>query len=457
VSIDWHVLAFTAAVSLLTGLIFGLVPAAHASAIDLSESLKTGVQRSVSPGRISWLRDALAVTEVALSVMLVIGAALMVKSLWKLSHVDPGFRPESILTARITPNPSFCANAGRCVSFYSDLTERVRAVPGVEETALVSLLPLNGRVDGFAADVEGHARAANGAAPMIFETAITHDYLQLMRIPVVQGRAFTSADESETAEPVALISASTARRYWPNESAVGKRIKPVFVDTWMTIVGVVGDVNEDSLAARLPAWAEGAIYEPYGNASALTSNHRPPQPTDMTLMVRTARDGAGIGAALRKVVAGLNSEVPVSETATMSSVVSKSESASRSTMSLFAIFATLALALGAIGIYGVVSYSVAQRTPEIGVRMALGAQRGDVLRLVLARGARLTSIGVAAGLFGAVATTQLIESLLYGVSAVDPATYAAVAAIVASVALFACYVPARRAMRVDPMVALRHE
>jgi predicted permease len=457
VAMDWRVLVFTAVVALLTGVIFGLAPALHASKIDLTESLKTGGQHSAAMGASHRLRSALAITEIALAVMLVTGAGLMVKSLWVLSHVNPGFQTESTVTARITPNESFCANFARCLGFYNDLVGRVRALPGVEEAALVSVLPLNGRVDAFAADLEDRPRAADNSAPMIFETVITPGYLRLMGIPLLQGRAFTTADQSPGAPPVALISASTARKYWPNQSAIGKHIKPVFVDTWMTIVGVVADVNEDSLAAKLPSWAEGAVYDAYGNASLLTPRHGRQQPTEMTLVVRTTKDQASITSALREAVSNLNAEVPVSEVQTLRAVVTESVSAPRSTMSLFTIFAALALVLGTVGIYGVVSYSVAQRTSEIGVRMALGAQRRDVLRLVMGHGTRLALVGVAAGIAGAFAATRAMASLLYGVTATDPLTFIAVVILLAVVTLAASYIPARRAMRVDPMVALRYE
>jgi putative ABC transport system permease protein len=457
VTLDWRVLVFTAVVALLTGVIFGLAPALHASKIDLTESLKIGGQHSAAMGVSHRLRSVLAITEIALAVMLVTGAGLMVKSLWVLSHVNLGFQTESIVTARITPNESFCANFARCLGFYNDLVGRVRALPGVERAALVSVLPLNGRVDGFAADLEDHPRAADNSAPMIFETVITPDYLRLMGIPLLQGRAFTTADESPGAPPVALVSASTARKYWPNQSAVGKHIKPVFVDTWMKIVGVVADVNEYSVAAKLPSWADGAVYDAYGNASLLTPRHGRQQPTEMTLVVRTSNSQVNYAGLLRRSVAGLNPEVPVSEVQTLRAIASESVSAPRSTMSLFAIFAALALVLGAVGIYGVVSYSMVQRTSEIGIRLALGAQRRDVLHLVVAYGLRLAFAGVVAGIAGALAATRAMSSLLYGVSATDPLTFIAVAILLAAVTLAACYIPARRAMKVDPMVALRYE
>jgi predicted permease len=456
VSIDWRVLAFAAGIAVLTGLILGIVPAMYASRIDLTESLKTGGQLSAAAAS-HRLRSALAITEVALAVVLVIGAGLMVKSLWELSHVNPGFRSESVLTARITPNMAFCAEPARCQSFYDDLTDRVRALPGVEDAALVSVLPLDGRLKFFSADLEDHPRNPKDPASVIFESVIKPEYLRVMGIPLLQGRPFTSADTAPGAEAVALVTASTAKKYWPNQNAVGKHVKPVFMNDWITIVGVVGDVNEVSLAARLPEWADGAIYTPYGNNASAGGRHGRAQPTEMTLVLRTASDRGHFAEAVRTTVAALNPEVPVSEVKTLRTVVSDSETAPRSTMSLFAIFAVLALVLGAVGIYGVISYSVAQRTPEIGIRMALGAQRRDVMRLVMREGVRLALVGVGIGIVGALAATRLMSSLLFGVSATDPVTFAVVASLLTAVALAACWIPARRAARLDPIVALRYE
>jgi predicted permease len=457
-SIDWRVMVFAIVLSLLTGLVFGLAPAFFTSKINLTNSLKIGTRES-APMRMGahGLRNLLVVGEIALAMILVSGAGLLVKSLWELSHVNPGFQAESIVTARITPNESFCAEFARCLGFYGDLLDRTRALPDAQDAALVNVLPLNGRTDGFAADLEGIPRPSDNSAPMFFQTVITADYLYLMRIPLLEGRAFTRADESPSAAPVALLAASAARKYWPNQSAVGKHIKPVFVDTWMTIVGVVGDVNEDSLASRLPPWTEGAVYVPYGNASLLTAQHARRQPNEMTLVMRTTMNEVVAQSELRGAVSNLNSDVPVSEVTSMGAIVSKSEAAPRSTMLLFAIFAALAIALGAVGIYGVVSYSVSQRTREIGVRVALGAESTAVLRMVLGQGMKLALMGVTLGLAASLALTQVMKSMLYGVTPSDPLTFLLVTAILVVIALAACYIPARRATRLDPLVALRHE
>ncbi|MFZ0640973.1 MAG: ABC transporter permease [Candidatus Acidiferrales bacterium] len=453
VSIDWRVLAFTAAVALLTGLIFGFAPALHASRIDLSESLKHGGRLSAA-AQSRRLRSILAIAEIAVAVVLVIGAGLMIKSLWKLSRVNPGFSPGSIVTARITPNESFCKSIARCENFYQQLTARVQALPGVQDAALVNVLPLNGRFDGFAADVEGRPRNPSDPAPVLWESVITPDYLRVMGVPLLRGRAFTLADSASGAPAVTLVTAATAKKFWPNQDPIGKHVKRSWTNDWITVVGVVGDVYEHNLASKLPSYFDGAVYDPYGNNIGSGGGYFP---IEMTLVMRVSNAQANYGALLQRTVAGLNPAAPVSEVQTLRAIVTESTSAPRSTMSLFTIFATLALLLGAVGIYGVVSYSVAQRTSEIGVRMALGAQRRDVMRLVMGHGTRLALVGVAAGIAGAFAATRAMSSLLYGVTATDPLTFIAVAFLLTVVTLAACYIPARRAMRVDPMVALRYE
>ena len=283
---------------------------------------------------------------------------------------------------------------------------------------------------------------------------ISPDYLSVMQIPLLQGRAFVDADMAPDAEPVALITASTARKYWPGQDAVSKHVRAAWQKQWRRVVGVVADVHQDSLSRTLPVWINGAIYEPY-SAHAELITRRPA--VEMSLVVRGTSDAQNFAGALRQAVADLNHEVPVTEVQTLRAVLSNSVSAPRSTMSLFAIFAGLALALGAIGVYGVISYSVAQRTSEIGVRMALGAQQRDIKLLILRQGARIALLGVGIGIAGALALTRLMSKLLYGVTASDPATFASVALLLVIVALAACYIPARRAVRLDPLVALRYE
>ena len=451
VSLDWRVIAFTAAIGILTGITFGFAPALHASKIDLTDSLKTGSQQASASNASRRLRNALAIAEIAVAMLLVIGAGLLLRSLWALSHVNPGFRTESIISARVTPNQSFCAQFAPCLNFYNGLLARVRALPGVTDAAAVSMLPLRLENRAFAAEVEDHPRDPRQPAPVLLETAITPGYLRLMGIPLLRGRAFTSADMAPGAPQVALITAATANNFWPHENPIGKHIGFVYQKLSITVVGVVGDVSEADLACKWPDWVSGSIYEPYGNGRGKLL------PTEMSIVVRTKGSQARLAEEIRKAAASLNPEAPVSDVRTLRELVSESMEAPRSTLALFAIFAALALALGAIGIYGVVSYSVAQRTAEFGMRMALGAQRRDILRLILSHAARIALIGVGIGLAGAFAVTRLMSSLLYGISPGDPLTFASVAILLAGVTLTAAYIPARRAVKVDPVVALRYE
>ena len=455
ITIDWRVLAFTASIALITGIISGLAPALFAAKIDLTESLKKGGRHSAStaPGSSHRLRSGLAIAEISLAFVLVIGAGLLVKSLWELVRVNPGFQSESIITARITPNNSFCPSAGRCQNFYDELTNRVLAMPGVKDAALVSILPLDGRIAAFAADVEDHPRNPSDPAPVIFDSLITGNYLQLMGIPLLSGRALTEADSVSDAAPVALVTASTANKFWPNQNPIGKHVKRTFMKDWITIVGVVGDVHEENLVSKYPSFVDGAIYEAYGVNQATGR----PRPSYMTLVLRASNSQLNYGQSLQQIVASLNPDAPVSDVTTLRSIITKSASTARSTVALFAVFAALALTLAAIGIYGVISYSVTQRRPEIGMRMALGAQWQDIVRLIVGHGARLALVGIAIGIVASFALTRLMKSLLFSVSATDPITFVAVSILLLVVAVAACYIPARRAMRVDPMVALRHD
>jgi len=455
VAVDNLVLAFTALLAAVTGIVFGLLPMLTAARVDLTKTMKTGDERS-GTSRSRRLSDALIVAEVAVSVVLVIGAGLLVKSLWNLSTLNPGFQREYVLTARITPNESFCEVAGRCQAFYAELLSRVRALPGVKGVAAVNGLPVGGGAEVVPSQVEAHPTEPGAHTPMFWEKIITPDYLNTLGIPVLRGRGFTAADSAPSAQRVVLVSRSTAERYWPGRDPIGEHVRPAWMSQWWTVVGVVGDVRENDITTDIADWIDGVTYMPYG-PHAVQSHGPEGTPAEMTLVMKTSEDRWQLGGELQTVVAGLNHEVPVSRVETLAGWIAEAVSGPRSTASLFSLFAGLALLLGAVGIYGVISYSVAQRTREIGIRIALGARRHEVLMMILRQGARLAFAGVAIGLLGALLLTQLMASLLYGVGARDPMTYAAVAILLVSVALAASYLPARRATRVDPVVALRYE
>ncbi|MFZ1973079.1 MAG: ABC transporter permease [Candidatus Acidiferrales bacterium] len=455
VALDGHVLIFTAFLAVFTGIIFGLVPALGASRVDMTETLKSSGQRSATRGNHRASR-LLVVGEVAISMILVVAAGLLVKSLWILSGTNPGFHSEHLVTARITPNESFCEVPGRCLAFYNELLARVRGLPGVQDVAAVNGLPLGGGAEVFPGAVEAHPTPAGAHVPMLWEKIITPDYLRAMKIPLLRGRAFTDADAAPDAQAVVIVSKATAERFWPGKDAVGEHIRPNWEKDWRTVVGVVGDVREFDIKRDSASWIDGVIYTPYGPHAIRGSGAAAP-PAEMTLVIGTSGDQVQIAGELKNVVAELNNEVPVSQVSTMKNWVSEAMAEPRSISGLFAVFAALALLLGSVGIYGVVSYSVAQRTREIGIRMALGARRQEVLMLVVGQGVKLALAGVAIGIAGGLMLTRLMSGLLYGVHASDPVTYSAVALLLMLVALAACFIPARRAMQVDPMVALRYE
>ena len=453
-TIDVRVLSFTAVLSILTGLFFGLVPAGGTSNVALTGGLKSSDRGGISGTH--RLSSLLVMAEVGISVVLVIAAGLLVKSLWNLSNANTGFRSEHIVTARVTPNQSFCTEPERCMTFYRDLLARLTALPDVAGVAGVNGLPLSGAWESVPCDLEAHPIEPGAHTPMLMERITTPGYLQLMGIPLLQGRTLTEADAARGAQRVALISRSTAERYWPGKSAIGEHIKPRWRDDWWTVVGVVGDVREFSMTDDLVNWVDGEFYTAYGQHAIQGSGPEAP-PADMTLVILTRGEQGQVGSELQTIVSGLNGEVPVSQVETLRGWVREAIAGTRSTALLFSIFAALAVMLGAIGIYGVISYSVAQRTREIGVRMALGAGRGEIFRLIVGQGSKLAALGVGAGLMGAGLLTRLLGKLLYGVGAADPLTYVAVGALLMVVAMAASYVPALRAMRVDPMVALRYE
>jgi predicted permease len=451
VAIDWRVLLFAGGLVIVTGVLSGLAPAFQYSRTELTESLKSGSRGSTQAGG-RRLRNALVIGELALAVLLVSSAGLLIRSLWTLSHVDPGFRSQNLLTARITPVESFCSDPGRCFSFYRSLVNQTRALPGVSGAAVVSTLPLGGRVQKRSVTYDGFVPSGAQPQPLLWLNAVSPGYFGVMSIPVLRGREFTEADTTRGAGSV-ILSAETARQFWPGEDAVGRHIRLVDQKEWRTVVGVVADVRGHDLQHNIPEYMQGTFYVPYGPGATLENGS---VPSAMTLVVRTGM-GTRLEEPVRGLVATVNPDAPVTEVRPMAEVLSGAASTPRSIALLFGSFAALALVLGVVGIYGVISFFVGQRTREFGIRLALGAQRRDVMRLVVSEGLSLAFMGIGTGIAAAFGLTRLLRTLLYGVSATDSLDFGLVAALFALVALAACYVPARRAMRVDPIVALRYE
>jgi putative ABC transport system permease protein len=444
VRIDARVLAFTLVVSLVTGLVFGLAPALQVSKPDLNGVLKEGGRTGGAGGRRQRrLRGLLVVAEVALSLMLLIGAGLMVRSFVELMRVPSGLSAANVLTMNLALPGLKYTKYEQVAGFYAQALEKIAAVPGVEAVGATTTLPLGGGDQTTEVLVVGRPAPPAGQRPEVSFRDISPDYFRALGIPLLRGRTFTARDD-KGAPGVAILNETMARRLFGEpEAALGQRLTDVDGKGEREIVGLVGDVRH----AGLDAEPKAEMYVPFAQESS----------SSMTLVVRTASDPASFVPAIRAQLLAVDKDQPIYNVRTMEEVVSESVSQRRLTMLLFGLFAALALALATIGIYGVMSYSVSQRTHEIGVRLALGAQRRDVLRLVIADGMTLTLGGVVLGLAAAFALTRLLASLLYGVTTTDPATYAAISLLLAAVALLACYLPARRAMKVDPLTALRAE
>jgi putative ABC transport system permease protein len=442
VSVDLRVLGFTLLMSLLTGIIFGTAPAFHGSRTDINEPLKEGGRGSTSGRHLT--KDLLVISEVALALVLLVGAGLMIRSFLNIEKVDPGLTPGGVLTAQISlPKTRYPDDIQRA-RFQKDLIDRLKSLPGVESASVSLIIPLTGaeEVDGFEIEGRPKARSVQEATFANF-TIVSADYFKTMGIPVLAGRPFTEAD-TQTAPSVVVVNQAFARKFFPNEDALGKRLAGG-PNSWITLVGVVGDVRRTALDADpQPEW-----YRPFGQS---TNDY-----FGVLLKAAPGLDPRGLAPSLTSSVWSIDPDLPVYSVQTMDQILSVSLSRRRFNMILLGIFAVSALMLAAVGIYGIMSYGVTQRTHEIGIRMALGARAGDVLGMVVGQGMRLAIIGLAIGLAGSFALTKVMATLLFGITATDPLTFAAVPAVLGAVALLACYVPARRATRVDSMVALRHE
>lgn len=443
--LDGQVLLYTLGVTILTGLLFGVLPALRATRVDLSNSLKPGARGSFGlSGRAA--RSLLVVVEVALSLVLLVGAGLLVRSFVRLSSVEPGFDPEGVLTVEITLPRSEYPDGEAKARFFRELAERVRPFPGVEEVGLVSQLPLSG--NRWSGNITFRDRPAdpNSVPPEVDWRSIDHGYLRAMGIPLVRGRGFTTQDESG-GRPVALIDRVAAQRFWPDRNPLGRVIKLGAVDSpnpWLEIVGIVGAVKHEDLSEELK---RGTVYVPHVENNQAT----------MTLVVRSAIDPENQIGPVKEVLGTMNPNLPTSRVGTMEALVWESLSAPRLSMLLLTALAGLALVLTVLATYAVVSYSVRQRSREIGIRMAMGAERGRVLGMVVRQGTAVTGLGLLLGLAGAYTLTQLMSKLLYEISAKDLMIFTGVPVVVFLTALGATLLPARRASRTDPMVALRDE
>jgi putative ABC transport system permease protein len=441
--IDLRVLGFTAAITLLTGLLFGAAPALQTSRVDLNDTLKEGGRGAISGyGR---SRSALVVTEIAFSLILLVGAGLMIQSFLRLQHVNIGLNPKNVLATSFHLPQAKYRDGTQRAAFFKQLIERVHALPGVEAVSATATLPLSGGGWGRSLTVEGYPVLPVGQAPMIQHTVVARGYFRTMGIPLIYGRDFTDADTKDK-PGVTIVDERLARQYWPNENPVGKRVRfgpPEDNEPWHTVIGVAGTVRHQ----RVQEDTRQSVYLP----------HLQMPVGGLALVTRTSSDPRELANAIRREAAQIDSDIPVSKVATMEEVVAESIWQPRLYATLFAVFAGGTLVLALIGIYGVMAFLVQTRTHEIGVRMALGATARDVFKLIVGRGMKLTAVGVVIGVLGAVALTRLMHSLLFNTSATDPKTFIFISILLGLAAFLACYIPARRAAKVDPLVALRYE
>jgi len=450
VGLDRNVLLFALAVSVITGMAFGIAPALQSSALNLIDSLKEGGRTAGSIRRSSRTRSLLVGSEFALALVLLVGAGLMIRTFAALQAIDPGFNPHHLLTMVVSTAGAKEANAGRTAFFQSSL-ERTSALPGVTAASAINHLPLGGDIWGLPFWIEGQATPKKGDEPAAAYRVVLPGYFRTMNIQVLRGRDFTTND-NQSAPGVVIVNEFLAKRYWPGEEAIGKRLSSDNGKTWQTVIGIVPNVVRSEWASS----AEEEFYFPYLQ-SADYLNSPSPHLAYLTFVVRTSGDAGAQTSAIERAIHSLDRNVTISEIETMDEVVADANSETRFYLSLLAAFAGVALVLAAVGIYGVMTHAVSRRTKEMAVRMALGAQRSEVMRLVVGESMLLAVAGGAVGLVGALTLTPLMKTLLYGVRASDPVTFAAVAAILGAVAALASYIPARRATKVDPMVALRYE
>ncbi len=445
IGIDRQVLAFTLLLSLFTSLVFGLAPALEASKSDLNETLKEGGRGNTGGSAQNRLRGLLVVAEVALALILLIASGLMIKSFLRLQNVNPGFNPDNLITLEMELPESKYADQNRQAAFQRQLVQHVADIPGVQSAATVDNLPFSGNEFNVGLTIEGQPPVGASERPRAFYRRISEKYFETMKIPLRDGRTFVESDNANT-PGVAIINETAARRLWPNESPIGKRFKRGAADSrypWWIVVGVVGSVSHTALEVA----SQPEMY---------VASQQDPAPK-LTLVAKTSSDPRVLAATVRREVSALDRDLPVSNIRFMDEILARSVAQPRVYALLLGIFAGLALILAAIGIYGVMAYSVTLRTHEVGIRMALGAQRMDVLKLIIKQGMVLAIVGLIIGLVISFALTRILASQLYGVSSTDPLTFTAISLLLLLVAFIACYIPALRATRVDPMIAVRYE
>jgi predicted permease len=446
VSLDIRVVSFALAITFVTGILFGLAPTIAGSRDNLVESLKEGGQRSGSSPAGAKLRNGLLISEVALALVLVISAGLLTRTFFHLLSVDPGFNPTRVLTFELTLPATKYTDQPQIVALYQRTLQSIRSLPGVESAGITAITPLAGATESTTIRLPDHPSQDPKAPAFSNYTMVSPGYFAAAGTPLLRGRDFLDSDTADSL-PVAIISSAMAKKYWPGEDAIGKQVAPTSKKyPEATIIGIVADVKRLSLREDPPP----EMYVPYNQKvwpSLLT----------MDALVRTKVDPPSLTDTVRGALRSVDADLPLAKIATLNTIVDDSMTLPRFAMVVLGSFAALALLLASVGMYGVISYFVAQRTREIGVRVALGAQGRDVFGMVLGQGARLAAIGIALGLLAALAAARMMVSFLYGVQPIDPLTFAALPFLLLCIALLACYLPARRAMRVDPMVALHHE
>jgi predicted permease len=457
-ALDWHVLAFTFAIALFTGVVFGLFPALHISKLDVNSVLKETGGRSGTGLKQNRARGILVASEMGLAVILLVGAALMIRTFIGLRAVQPGFDPHNVITMQTALSGGRYDATAKVENMVRQVVQRIEGLPGAQSATATIMLPIEGGID-LPFLIEGRPPDKGGLYTGDEQwRAVSAHYLGTFRIPLLRGRAFDDRDTGKS-ERVVLINQAMAKKYWKDQDPVGQRISiggkalgPEFDDPPRQIVGVIGNVRETGLGDADHA----VMYVPEGQVSdPLTKLANSVIP--LSWAIRTANDPSALTAAIQREIMAVDGQLPVSRIRSMDQVVSESTARQNFNMLLLSIFAGLALLLAAIGIYGLMSFTVEQRTQEIGIRMALGAGRGDMLKLIVRQGMLLAGIGVVLGLGAAFGLTRLLAGLLFGVKTTDPVTYVAVALVLIAVALFACYVPARRATKIDPLIALRYE